>query len=83
MLKLNRCATCIHFRPKTLQDSHSSKAMKSYAREVELMLPLESKHVDNDVDEVAKSLEGGCNAVVYYRLDPLALIGNEIATGDG
>ena len=22
-----------------------------------------------------------CNAVVYYRLDPLALIGNEIATG--
>ena len=57
--------------------------MKSYARKVELMLPLESKHVDNDVDEVAKSLEGGCNAVVYYRLNPLALIGNEIATGDG
>ena len=24
-----------------------------------------------------------CNAVVYYRLNPLALIGNEIATGDG
>ena len=24
-----------------------------------------------------------CNAVVYYRLDPLVLIGNEMATGAG
>ena len=81
MLKLNRCETCIHFRPKTLQDSHSSKAMKSYAREVELMLPFESKHVDNDVDEVAKSLEGGCKGIAVMVRMTLVLTGMRASYG--
>lgn len=39
--------------------------MKSYAREVELMLPLESKHVDNDVDEVAEGASEGADEIAW------------------
>ena len=45
------------------------------------LVSLREKHVDCDVDGVAKSLEGGCNAIVYYSSITLALIGNERATG--